>query len=129
MVAQHHADRGVKQLGLDAVAVLVGEAGGRVPAAAMQLLEFGAAHLQILGVLASGGDQPHGDRLVEAVDDEGVAELLGAHQMRRALAELGIDEVEIAVGRLGYVRIRRYRLCCHGFSRGAGGRAPTRRPF
>ena len=62
VVAQHHADRRVDDLGGHAVAVLVGEAGRRVPAAAVQVLELVAGLADLLGRLAGGGRRAEDDR-------------------------------------------------------------------
>lgn len=73
MVAEHHADGRVQDFRRDAVAILIRQAGVRIPAAPMQVLEPDAEHRQILGVLARRRNQPHRDRLREPLDDEEVS--------------------------------------------------------
>ena len=66
MVAEHHADGRVDDLGGDAVAVLVGDARVGIPAAAVQLLEAHAGDADLLGGLAGRRDQAHRHRLRQA---------------------------------------------------------------
>ena len=105
MVAEHHADGRVEDLRAHAVALLVGQAGLGVPAAAVQVLEAGAEHRELLGLLAGGRDEPHGNRLVEPVDDEHVPPLGVAHQPRRAVLEAVVDAVDVRARRFGDVRV------------------------
>ena len=76
-----------------------------VPAAAMELLEPDAEHGQLLGPLAGRGHEPHRDRLREPLDDEEVAPLRIVHDVRRAIAELRVDPVDVRVRRLRDVRV------------------------
>src|SRR6185436_12319252 len=98
---------GIDDFGGDAVPVLVGQAPGGIPAAAVQILEFGAADTEVLGVDAGGGDQAHGHRRLHALDDVDVAHAFLVDDMRRLIPPGGGDMVDIAIGRLGDVRIGR----------------------
>src|SRR5581483_9506062 len=108
VVAELHADRRVDDLGGDAVAFLVGEAGLRVPAAAVQVLELHAHHADLLRGLAGGGHQAHGDGRLHAVDDEEVADVLAAvDHLGRLVAPRRVDVVDVGARRLGDVRVGR----------------------
>ena len=120
MVAEHHADGRVEDLGRHAVALLIGEPRLGIPAAAVHVLEAGAEHRQLLGALAGGGDEAHRDRLVDALDDEEVAALRVADDVGRAVLKRRVDPVDVRVRRLGDVRVggddrfrHRRLLCCH----------------
>ena len=91
MVAQHHADGRVDDLGGDTVAILVGQPCDRIPAAAMQFFEFHAGFGDVFRLLARGGDEAKCDRPVHAVDDEHVAVVLGGDDVRRPVAERAVD--------------------------------------
>src|SRR5260221_13710420 len=124
VVAQHHADARVDDLSGHAVAVLGGHAGLWVPAAAVQVVEPRAQQLDLLRLLAGGRDRAEYDRLLHPVDDEALTEALAeVDQSRRPVAPRGIDVVDVAVGRLGDVRVRREN--CHD---GSGWAPRTRRP-
>src|SRR5439155_13794850 len=98
-------DRGIEDLGADTVAVLVAQPRVGIPAAAVHVLEADIVHRQLLGLLAGGGDEPHGDGLVEAVDHEHVAALGVAHEPRRAVLEAPVDAVDVGARRLGDVGV------------------------
>jgi hypothetical protein len=105
MVAQHHADRRVQDLGRHAVAILIGQPRVRIPAATVELIEPGAEHGELLRTLAGGGHEPHRNRLREPLDDEEIAALRIVHHVRRAIAESRLDPIEVRVRRLGDVRV------------------------
>ena len=105
MVAEHHPDRRIQDLGRHAVTVLIGEPRVRIPAAAMEILEPRAEHREVLRALPGSRDEPHGDRLVEAVDDEEVTALRIVHHVRRAVAKALVDPIDVGAGRLGDVRV------------------------
>ena len=77
--------RRIQHLGIDAVAVHLGEADLRVVAAAAHVLEAAPA-LHLLGLEAGAGVHAEVDRLVHALDDPGVA-LVEALDARRAVAQ------------------------------------------
>src|SRR5947208_7442268 len=106
VVADLHADGGVQHLGRDAVAQLVGEAGFRVPAAAVQAFEPHSGDPDLFRRLARRRHQAHRHRRLHPGDDEQVADVF-AHEleMRSLIAPLGVDAVDVGVGRLGDVRI------------------------
>ena len=105
MIAQHHADGRVEDLRGHAVAILIDQPRVRIPAAAMELLEPDAEHGQVLGPLPGRGHETHRNGLREPLDDEEIAALRIAHDVRRAIAELRVDPVDVGVGRLGDVRV------------------------
>src|SRR5437016_656234 len=72
----------------------------RIPSAAMQLLEPGAAQTELLGRLAGGGHEAHRHRLLHPVDDEDVAHLGMALHARRLVAPRRIDVIDVGIGRL-----------------------------
>ena len=74
VVADHHADRRIDDLGGDAIAHLIGEARFRVPAAAMQLVEAYAHEADVLGGLPGRSHDAHRDRRLHAIDHEHVAD-------------------------------------------------------
>src|SRR5262249_12350316 len=102
---EHHADGRIQDLRAHAITVLVAQARCRVPATAVQVLEAGTEHRQLLGLLAGGGDEPHGDGLVEPVDDEHVAAFGVADQLLRAVLEAPVDAVDVGAGRFRDVRV------------------------
>ncbi len=116
MVADQHADGGIDDLGRHAVLVLVGQPRRGIPAAAVQILEFRAADADVLGRHAGRGDQAHRHRRLHAVDEIDVAHAFLVDDMRRPLAPRRIDVVDVAVGRLGDVRIGGYRTPVHAIS-------------
>ena len=99
-VANLHADRRIQHLRGDSVPVLSLDAGVRLPAAAVELLELRAPRGELLGGLARRGDEGEGDALLAPLDTEHVAPLLVVHHDRRAVAELRVDATDVAVGRL-----------------------------
>jgi hypothetical protein len=105
MVAQHHADGRVQDLRRHAIAILIGQPRVRIPAAAMELLEPGAEHGQLLGTLPGRGHQPHRDGLRKPLDDEEITALRITHDVRRTVAEFRVDPVDVRVRRLGDVRV------------------------
>jgi hypothetical protein len=105
VVAEHHADGRIEDLGAHTVAVLVGQAGIGIPPALVHVLEAGVEHRQLLGSLAGGGDQAHRDGALQALDHEQVAAGGVAHHARRPVAEPRVDPLEVRVRRLGDVRI------------------------
>jgi hypothetical protein len=132
VVAEHHADGRVEHLGADAVARLVREPGFGVPAPAMQVLEAGPEHRQVLRRLAGGRDESHRDGLVEAVDDEEIAALGVVHESGSPVPEARVDPGGVRVGWLGDVRVggddRDVGDHIAPWARGCGvsrGRAPT----
>ena len=127
MIAEQHADAGIDHLGGNAVLVLVGEPLGRIPAAAMQIVEPGAADADVLGVDAGRGDQAHRHRRLHALDDVDVAHPFLVDDMRRPLPPRRVDMVDIAVRRLGDVRIGRNRTPVHLVSSCLRGRIVGRR--
>ena len=78
VIAQHHADGGIEDLGRHAVALLIGEPRVGVPAAAVHVLERHAVRADLLGRLARRCDEAHRDRLAHPVDDEHVAAVIAA---------------------------------------------------
>src|SRR5262249_39921976 len=104
MIAQHHADARVEDLRRHAITILIGQARVWIPAAAMELLEPGAEHRQLLGALAGRRHEPHRDRLVQPLDDEEVSALFITDDVGRAIAELRVDPGDVRVGRLCDVR-------------------------
>ena len=104
-VAKLHADGGIQDLGRDPVLLLRLDAGVRVPAAAVQLLEPRTAGRELFGRLPGGGDEGEGNDLGAALDPEHVAPLLVVHQHRCAVAELRVDPVDVAVRRLTDVAV------------------------
>jgi hypothetical protein len=56
VVAEHHADRRIEDLGRHAVAVLIGRAQRRVPAARVPVVEAAGE----IGLASRGGDEPIG---------------------------------------------------------------------
>ena len=69
---RREAGRGVQDLGVHAVAIHLLDAGGRVPAAAAHLVEAHPA-LLVLGLQAGAGVHAEVDRILDALDDPGVA--------------------------------------------------------
>jgi hypothetical protein len=122
VIADHHPYGGIDDLRRDPVAVLIGEAGVGIPAAAVQLLEADAPHGQLARVLTRRRDEPHGYGLGHAVDHEDIASLGVPHDVRRAVAEAPVDAVHVGARRLGHVRVG-------GDDRGAHGRSPRRRGY
>ena len=105
-VAEHHAHRGVDDLGGDAVGILLGEPRRRVPSTAVELLEAGALGADLGGVLAGGGDQTHGDRHRGTLHHEHVAHRVATvHHVWSTVAPGRVDEVGVGVRRLGDVRV------------------------
>ena len=106
VIAEHHPDGRIEDLGADPVHVLLAEPRLGIEAARVHVLHPGAEHPELLGGLAGGGDEPHRDGLVHSVDDEEVAALGIAHDVGRPVAEAPVDAVDIRARRLGDVRIR-----------------------
>ena len=101
-------DGRVDDLAAHAVAVLVGQAGVGVPAAPVQLVEVHAQHGDLLGRLARRGHQAHGHRAsaIPGITKQ-VAGLVVVAQVRGPVAERRVDVVDVAVRRLGDVRVGR----------------------
>ena len=114
VVAEHHADRRVDDLGRHAVAVLVGQPRVRIPAPAVHVLEPRPEHGQLGGILARAGHQAHGNGPRQALDDEQVSALVVPHDTRGAVLEAAIDAVHVRVRRLGDVRVGRDDGSGHG---------------
>src|SRR5207244_8399846 len=62
-------------------------------------------HPDLLRRLPGGGDDPHRDGRLHAIDDEDVARPLDGLQVGRAVAIGGVDVVDVGVRRLGHVRV------------------------
>ena len=107
VVAEHHPDGRVDHLGGHAVGGLVGEAGRRVPAATVEVLEPVAGLPDLLGRLAGGGRGAEHDRALEAVDHEHVAELAGVDEPGRPVPPGRVDVVDVRARRLGDVGVGR----------------------
>ena len=107
VIAEHHPDGRIEDLRADPVHVLLAEPRLGIEAARVHVLHPGAEHPELLGGLARGGDEPHRDGLVHAVDDEEVAALGVAHDVGRPVAKAPVDAVDVRARRLGDVRIRR----------------------
>jgi len=107
-------------LGRDAVLVLVGQSALGIPATAVQILELGTPRADILRLDARGGDQAERHRRLQPLDDEGVADAILADHARRTLAKRRVDIVDVAVRRLGDVRIGRNRAPVHASSSVSG---------
>ena len=116
VVAQQHAHRGIDDFGGHAVAVLIGHAGIRIPAATMQVAEFHTGLGDLLRSLAGGSDQTQVDRPLHAVDLEGVALSFDRDEARRLVAPGPVDMGEVGIGRLGDMRISRDDRVAHGVS-------------
>jgi hypothetical protein len=114
MAAEHEADRRVEHLGADAVAILVRETCLGIPAAAVPLLEV-ARHSDVLGALARGRDEAHGERALRQVRDHvHVAARLVADEMWRPVPERWVDMLPVRVGVLGDVGVGRDHRLRHG---------------
>ena len=88
VVAEHHADRRVDDLGGDAVGVLVGEARDRIPTAAPEVVEaLVDVEAHLFGRPAGGGDEPERHEALAVVDQHHVAEHVVVVQARRAVAD------------------------------------------
>ena len=108
VVAEQHAHRRIDHLGRDAVEILVGEAGDRVPAAAPEILEaLAGVEADLFGRAAGRGDQPERHEALAPVDQHHVAEGLVVVHAGRPIPELRIDAVDVGAGRFGDVRVRR----------------------
>jgi hypothetical protein len=105
VVADHHPDRRVDDLGRDAVADLVGDACGGVPARPVDVAEEDTRLGQLLGRLAGCRDEPDGDRVLHPRHHEEVATLVIGDHVRRLIPVCRIDVRAVAVGRFGDVRI------------------------
>src|SRR5581483_1648629 len=97
-------------LALDPVAILVGHPRLAVPATAVEFLEGGGVHSHFPRIASGRGHAAHGDLHLHAVDHEHVAAGGAPLHVRGDVAVLGVDVVDVAVGRLGDVGIRRNRL-------------------
>src|SRR5262249_27255269 len=94
-------------LAVHAVAVLVGEAGFRIPAARVPVLEA-TDELDVLGPLARRRHQPHGYHGVGLIGDHvEVAAVVVAYEVRSTLAVLLFDVLAVGVRVLGDVRVGR----------------------
>ena len=104
VVAEQHPDRRVDHLRDHAVGVLVRETRDGIPAAAPQLLEsLAAVEPHLFGRTARRGDEPERHQALAVVDEHDVAEYVVVVQARRAVAERGIDAVEVGARRLRHV--------------------------
>ena len=90
MAAQHHAERGVDHLGVQAVALLGLDARQRIPAAGRQLVEGGPGDEVLLGVVlqAGAGQQPDRGGARQVTHPVGVVTVRVAHHARRRVAVL-----------------------------------------
>jgi hypothetical protein len=113
VIAEDHSDRRVDDLTAHAVAILVGDARVRVPTAAVEFLELHAEDRDLLGLLAGGGNEAERHRRLHARDHEEIAALVVGGEIRRSVAVLGVDPVDIGVGGLGDVRVGRHDGPCH----------------
>ena len=113
MVADHHSDRRIDELGRNAILLLVRNAELGVPAALPQVFEGDAVCRDLRRILAGGGHQPHRNWRPHTIDDESIANLVDPLDARRAITEFGINVINIAMRRFGDVRIRGYRLLDH----------------
>src|SRR5215831_7100037 len=129
VVAELHPDGRVQHLGRDPVASLIGEAGLGIPAAPVQVLESHASDADLLRGLARRGHQPHRYGRLHPRDHEEITDLV-AHELeaRGVVAVLGVDAVDVGVGRLGDVRIGGDHSKVHGTdgTPGPGTRAQLR---
>src|SRR5438552_3225139 len=89
------------------VARLIGHARLGVPAAPVEVLEARAHQADLLRRLAGGRDDAERDRRLHPLDDEDVAHPFDVLEVRRAVAELRVDVVEVGVRGLGHVGVGR----------------------
>jgi len=134
MAAQHHAQRGVDHLGVQAVALLGLDARQRIPAAGRQLVEGGPGDEVLLGLVleAGAGEQPDRGGTRQVTHPVGVVTVRVAHDAGRRVAVFGLDEIDVTVGRLDDVRVRgnasqiHVRSSCpYRYMWGRGSVAPT----
>ena len=106
MIAQHHADGGVDNLGRNAVFGLVGKPRMRVPAAAVQIFEATAIDADLLRLFARGRDEAQCNGAVHTVNEEEVAGLPLVNDARRLVFPFGVDEIRVGIGRFSDMGIR-----------------------
>ena len=106
VVAQEHPDRRVEHLGLDAVAVLLGQPGHRIPAARVQLVPADIdVRADLVPAAAGGGHHAVRDHRAPVVDRHGRAHHVVRDRDRRPVAVGRIDERQVAVAGLGDVGV------------------------
>ena len=115
MVADQHADGRVDDLGGDPVPVLILQAGGGIPAAAVQILEPRAPDPDVLGRNPGRRDQAHGHGRLHAIYDVDIPHAVVAHDVRRPITVRRVDMAAVTVGRLGNMRICGNRAPVHPF--------------
>ena len=114
MITEHHANRRIDKLRRDAVFFLIDDPELRVPTTLPQIAEFHAVGRNFSRVLASRCNQPHRDRCTEPINHKDIANFVHRRHVRRRALILRVDIVNVAVGRLGNVRVRRYWTLKHG---------------
>ena len=107
VVADGHTNGGIEDLRCHPVALLIGHARVGVPAAPVEVFELHPRQAQLLRRLAGRGHEAHRDRYLQTLHMEDVARLARVLQHRRLRLPLRVDVVDVGMGRLRDVGIRR----------------------
>ncbi len=107
MVAEHHADAGIDNFGVHAIAILVGHPRLGIPPATMEIVKLRepCRGRETFGGNTRGSNETHRDGLLHSIDDVGIAALLLEDDARRGVFVLLIDARDVGIGRLHDVRV------------------------